>query len=202
MFQVIILAISLFDNCKEDRQISIMGVGDPSLNIPFILEACEKESRVSIATIMPKVLPELPENLKIHYSLHTPDSEKRKKIMPSAKAPIMDALMYLESHTGQTEIHYTLIKGINDSEEELLELCAYMSKLDKPINIKFLAFRKSGDMEGSDRIDHWKSVLSNYTTVEFYDPPGRYVQGSCGQFTKGLYQENPDTSSLSLYVIK
>jgi len=180
--------LSMFDNSKDRRQISIMGVGDPSLNQEFILQACEEEEMVSIASIFPVELPNMPRNLKIHYSMHSSIQEKRLKIMPSAKVDIPKVLEFLSKHEGKSEIHYTLIQDSNDSLEELKALENLMKQY--PVNIKFLDFKESSDLKKSDKLGTWMKHLEKFTTVEFYNPPGEKIQGSCGQFTKVFYQDN------------
>ncbi len=194
-YGTILQCLEQIENRKEKRQISIMGVGDPSLNLEMVLEACAVEERVSIATIMPFALPRLPKNLKIHYSMHTPDEGKRQSLMPAAKLPIMEALKYLEAHEGETEIHYTLINDVNDSVDELAEMEKLMEEYR--IHVKFLTFKESGDLKRSN--SSWSYTLSGQTTVEEYNPPGEKIQGSCGQFTKDFYQKDIKTDALSEY---
>ena len=180
--------LNFFEDKKDKRQISIMGVGDPSLNLELIKEASDKEEMVSMASIFPKTLPQLPSKVKIHYSLHSPIKEKRLEIMPSARKDINEVMEYLLSHEGNTEVHYTLIDGQNDSEDELEAMVKLFEKY--PINLKFLDFKESGGLKKSPRLDRWMNTLKDYTTVEFYNPPGEKIQGSCGQFTKVFYQQN------------
>jgi adenine C2-methylase RlmN of 23S rRNA A2503 and tRNA A37 len=186
-----------FENPKPDRQISIMGVGDPSLNLEMVQEACLNETRVSIATIMPFALPKLPKNLKIHYSLHTPISHKRLEIMPSAKLPVEDAVKYLSQHEGEKEIHYTLISGVNDSFDELSRLESIVNNWSLPV--KFLTFKESGDLKRSKNASIWEQHFMSRQTTEFYNPPGEKIQGSCGMFTKEFYQNGTTPEALKEY---
>lgn len=185
-YKTIKSCLDLIPHRTNRRQISIMGVGDASLNLEMIYEACEQEEVVSIASIFPKKIPKMPSNLKIHYSLHSPLADKRKKIMPSAKMPIEEVFSYLNKHDGKSEVHYTLIANENDSDEELSALINLMKK--NPINIKFLDFKESGSLQKSLKLSIWMEKLKEYTSVEFYNPPGEKIQGSCGQFSKGFYE--------------
>jgi adenine C2-methylase RlmN of 23S rRNA A2503 and tRNA A37 len=195
-YDTILECLTYVENPKDKRQISIMGVGDPSQNLELVLEACAMEERVSIATIMPKALPKLPKNLKIHYSLHSSVESKRQGIMPAAKLPIVDAMEYLSEHEGDTEIHYTLIKGVNDSLDELSRMESIAENWGIPI--KFLEFKESGDMKKSDNAEVWEYFMSGYV-VEYYNPPGEKIQGSCGQFTKDFYQKGTTPDALKEY---
>ena len=174
---------------KSQRQISVMGVGEPMLNLALNYELCNTETRVSIASIFP-FLPErpLPSNLKIHYSLHSPFQSERLRIMPQAKVTPKDVIRFLENHLGDTEIHYTLIEKVNDSEFDLLAVAELL--FDKNIPIKFLDFKTSykSDMSKSNKISKWiKELDARGIPTEFYYPPGENIQSSCGLFTEGFY---------------
>lgn len=177
-----------FENTKPKRQISLMGAGDPALNQKFIDDCCSEEESVSLASIFPILLKKQPKNLKIHYSLHSTNNKKRLEMMPSAKVPIESVFQFLKAHDGGKEVHYTLIDGQNDSEEELIELKKLSKQYQLPI--KFLHFKESGENKASPKLDHWIKTLSEDTKVEFYCPPGAQVQGSCGQFTNFFYKDN------------
>lgn len=174
---------------KSERQISIMGVGEPLLNLELVNDLCESETRVSIASIFP-FIPEkpLPSNLKIHYSLHSPFQNERLRIMPQAKATPNNVIRFLEQHSGNTEIHYTLIENINDSEFDLLGMVELLQATDIPV--KFLDFKTSykSEMCKSNKITKWIKRLDDEDIfTEFYYPPGENIQSSCGLFTEGFY---------------
>jgi 23S rRNA (adenine2503-C2)-methyltransferase len=178
---------------KPNRQVSIMGVGEPLLNTDLIFDLCDIEDRVSIASIFP-FLPKVkfPENLKIHYSLHSPFQVERLKIMPQAKSLPNDVTDFLNNHDGNKEIHYTLIEDVNDSIEDLNEMIRLFK--NKNIVIKFLDFKTSykSELSKSNRLSNWlKTLNDNNVLTEFYYPPGENIQSSCGLFTEGFYTDNP-----------
>ena len=77
--------------------------------------------------------------LKVHFSLHTPIDSERKELIPSTRVNVSDALKLLSNYKDlivrnekimdnyilfhrnniPVEIHYTLIKNINDGNKEL-----------------------------------------------------------------------------------
>lgn len=182
---------------KKDIQVSVMGVGEPLLNKELIFDLCENinYSRVSISTIFP-YLPdfEFPDKLKIHFSLHSPIDEIRKKFLPNAKASIEDAFNYLDMvHKGKSEIHYTLMEGVNDSDKELVDFKTWLRRQD---TVKFLDFKTSEktNTNKSNKLTVWMKELEPYCNVEYYNPPGERIQGSCGLFTEGFYGETQDNS--------
>jgi adenine C2-methylase RlmN of 23S rRNA A2503 and tRNA A37 len=178
---------------KSNRQISIMGVGEPLLNTELIFDMCAVESRVSIASIFPFIpKTQFPSNLKIHYSLHSPFQSDRLEIMPQAKSIPSDVIEFLEKHEGNKEIHYTLIENVNDRDDDLYELIDLFK--NRQIPIKFLDFKTSykSELSKSNKLSNWLKVLDrNDILNEFYYPPGENIQSSCGLFTEGFYTNEP-----------
>jgi adenine C2-methylase RlmN of 23S rRNA A2503 and tRNA A37 len=186
---------------KSDRQISIMGVGEPLLNLELIKDLCATETRVSIASIFPFIPKErLPKNLKIHYSLHSPLQSERLKIMPQAKGKPSEVIKFLQQHNGKSEIHYTLIEDVNDRDEEIIFVGGLLH--NKTIPVKFLDFKTSykSEMCKSNKLTKWITGLAKYgVETEFYYPPGENIQSSCGLFTEGFYtHEKTDEFNLLL----
>lgn len=172
---------------RSNRQLSIMGVGDPALNQTLVHDLAMTE-RVSIASIFPTRLNKFPKNVKIHFSLHSPFPNKRKKIVPAGALSIEECFNYLDGHEGDKEIHYTLIKDKNDSDLELFELCSLSKKHCIPI--KFLVFNETGGLKQSERLDYWFDFIrSEGITVEIYMSPGRSIGSSCGAFSKYFYND-------------
>lgn len=152
--------------------------------------------------------------LKVHFSLHSPLDNKRKNLIPHTKVNIDEALNYLidykevvqndndilkeymkmHSNDIPIEIHYTLIKGVNDTEDELNELIRLSNKFRIPI--KFIRFNELNDLNKSDKETKWKNTLKSNIPdliVKTYSPPGREIGSSCGEFTKHYYHEEIET---------
>ncbi len=178
----------------------------------------------SIATMMPnqnilklqEIVCRLNIPLKIHFSLHTPIDEERYELIPSTKVSVREAFSYLinyrdalqanpiimekykKLHTNDDpiEIHYTLIKDVNDQEQDLNLLCDYLSKY--PIPIKFIRFNPTNSLKRSIQEDYWVEQISKMLPnlrIKTYSPPGREVGSSCGEFTKHYYHEEIETTS-------
>lgn len=161
--------------------------------------------------------------LKVHFSLHTPIDEDRHLLIPSSTVTVTDALDYL-SYYGEVllsnssimgeytklhrtsdpvEIHYTLIKGVNDSEKELDRLCELLKKYN--ITIKFIRFNPINGMSVSDNEDMWVQRIKEEVPdlrVKVYSPPGREIGSSCGEFTKHYYHEEIETQKESEEFLK
>jgi len=152
--------------------------------------------------------------LKIHFSMHTPIDDKRFDLIPSTKVKVEEALTYLVNYRNTLqinkkimdeyvklhrtndpiEIHYTLIKGVNDSEEELEKVCELLSEYKVPI--KFIRFNPINDLKISDNEQIWIQEISKKISglrIKTYTPPGREIGSSCGEFTKHYYHEEIET---------
>ena len=106
---------------------------------------------------------------------------------------------FLEVHRSPNpiEIHYTLIKGVNDSEEELEMLYSLSDNLSSfhKIPIKFIKFNPKEDMEISQKEEEWVKKLKEIKglLVKRYAPPGKEIGASCGEFTKHYYLSSLET---------
>ena len=152
--------------------------------------------------------------LKVHFSLHTPINKERFDLIPSSKVSIEDALAYLINYrnviqnnseiikeydkfhrtTDPVEIHYTLIEGLNDGEEELSSLCSLLKNYKIPI--KFIRFNPINELKRSDSESLWINEINEKIPdlrVKTYSPPGRQIGSSCGEFTKHYYHEEIET---------
>lgn len=194
-------------------------------NEDYIKNTLQYESiGYALATMMPnnniqnliQIVTEQEIPLKIHFSMHTPDNEGRFELIPSTKVTVEKALEYLtkyrkslienqnlmneftklHSSNDTVEIHYTLIKGVNDSDEELTQLCELLKKYQ--ITIKFIRFNPINNLERSENETRWinkiKEIIPNLR-VKTYSPPGREIGSSCGEFTKHYYHQEIETES-------
>ena len=152
--------------------------------------------------------------LKVHFSLHTPIDSERKELIPSTRVNVSDALKLLSNYKNQVmknekimdnyimfhrnnipvEIHYTLIKGVNDGNKELKCLINLLKEYNIPI--KFIKFNETNTLKKSDNEEIWikslKEELPNLN-IKSYSPPGRCVGSSCGEFTKHYYHYEIET---------
>lgn len=151
--------------------------------------------------------------LKLHFSLHSPIDSKRNNLIPATKMSVRESLEalseyrkllqgndniireYSKFHTNFdfTEIHYTLINDVNDSDDELKILYDLLSEYKIPI--KFITFNPKNEMIKSNKEEKWINKLNEIAglIVKKYCPPGREVGSSCGEFTKHYYHEEIET---------
>jgi 23S rRNA (adenine2503-C2)-methyltransferase len=201
--------------------VSFMGCGEPILNYENItiamskLKDLEKDGipyvRFAIATSIPakgwlnfykmtRDIKKFDIPVKVHLSLHYTTEPIRRKWMPSS-LDIMSSLSCVDFYRKLTgnpvEIHYTLIDGVNDTEQDAMLLRVLLR--DKMFNVKFLYFNEKPTLEyHASKVEKMKmfdKYLSKYNIdTEYYVPPGLDVGASCGQFLMGHYEKNKITS--------
>lgn len=178
----------------------------------------------AIATMMPndnilklkEIVNRLNIPLKVHFSMHTPIDSERCDLIPSTKVSVDKALAYLVNYRNSLqsnqnimdkyvklhrtddpiEIHYTLIKGVNDCQNKLDKVCKLLSKYNIPI--KFIRFNPIGELKGSEYESKWVDTISQTIPklrIKTYCPPGKQVGSSCGEFTKHYYHEEIETET-------
>lgn len=180
------------------------------------------EINYAVSTMMPndnvlKLINLVTENnipLKLHFSMHTPLDDKRFKLIPSTKVKVEEALAYLKEYRDKmqknekimdkynifhrtndpVEIHYTLIDGVNDSDDELDTLCELLKEYQIPI--KFIKFNPINELKISNKEEKWIKTINEQVPglrVKTYSPPGREIGSSCGEFTKHYYHQEIET---------
>lgn len=202
-------------NIKEDIKtgkklllLSFMGSGEPLCNYRNILNAIwliknkYKNVRGAIATIMnsfelfdkfSEMVKSLKLDVKVHLSMHYTDDRVREQWMPKA-GNLHQSIEKIKQYEGKKEIHYTLIKDVNDTIGNINILIDEF-KGDPDITIKFLRFnpKDSEDSIGTDEnkiqeiVEYMKMNMMN--EIEVYTPPAGDVGGSCGQFLLDYYKE-------------
>lgn len=211
--------------------ISYMGVGEPLLNVKLVEDLFLEEANLkntcnydkisyALATMMPnhslKKLAEIVQRttmpMKVHFSLHSPFSDERLRLLPKTKVGVEEALdllvgyrenvqksmaeNFLDFHetNNPIEIHYTLIEKLNDSDMHLKKLTRLLKKYMIPF--KLLSFNPISEMKRSKKEDEWIKELRNHIpglSIVKYTPPGREIGSSCGEFTKHYYLSELET---------
>ena len=179
-----------------DMMTHIRKLGQQDMGIPYI--------RFAIATSIPKnkwenffrltlLIHENKLPVKLHLSLHYTFDLIRKEWMPAALdiIPSISAVDFYRKITGNAvEIHYTLIDGVNDTEQDAILLSSFFK--GKDINIKFLHFNEKETLNyhasNKDKIKIFRKHLEmSNIPYEYYMPPAIDIGGSCGQFLMETY---------------
>lgn len=208
IFDMIHHVVNDIEKKNNTLLISYMGAGEPLLNIDGVMRSAMKvydeylqkyqSIRFAVASIIPKK--ELMErfidevrdsglDFKFHLSLHSLDDE-REKLMPHAIEPIMaiNLLNKYANYVGKTEIHYTLIDSKNDTRTHADSLIKSIKGINTTVKLLKFSDKKGEDLKRSSNEDVFAKYLTDANIkVEVYDPPGRDIGASCGQFNLGRY---------------
>lgn len=195
----------------------VMGIGEPMDNydnlLKFIqiltdangLNISQRNLTVSTCGIVPRMRQLAEEKLQITLalSLHATTDEKRRRLMPIANqysiAELMDACKYYFDNTGRRiTFEYSLVGGVNDTDEDAAELSALAAPLCCHINLIPVNPIKERDFVQSEtaRIQAFKNKLEkNKINCTIRREMGRDIDGACGQLRrKRLKAEATDNS--------
>lgn len=140
------------------------------------------------------------ENLQITLaiSLHAPNDEIRRKLMPIAKKYSIQEILtscdhYFEKTGRRISFEYSLIAGINDSLEQAEELSKLL--LGRPCHVNLIPVNKikerTFDHGSEDRIQKFKLVLEKrHINVTIRREMGADINAACGQLRKGYMDRN------------
>ena len=125
--------------------------------------------------------------INLAVSLHAPNDELRSKIMPINKVYPLDELIktlkeYISKTNRRVTFEYILLKNVNDSKENALEL----SKLLKGMNcyVNLIPYNETSHIEykRSDRVMEFYDILKkNKINVTVRKEFGSKVSAACGQ---------------------
>lgn len=182
----------------------VMGIGEPMDNYDNVLDFIRiindqrglaigaRHITVSTCGIVPGIIRFGKEGLQVNLaiSLHAPDDETRRKIMPIDKAyplaKLIDAIMQYGKDSGGRRVtyEYIMLKGINDSDEQARTLARLIKPTFGYVNlIPYNPVReKPFERSERDRVKSFQNILLKSgikATVrkEF----GSDIDAACGQ---------------------
>lgn len=204
-----IYAISRYTG-ERVSNVVVMGTGEPLDNydnlVTFLkllndergLHISQRNITVSTCGIVPNMRRLADEKLQITLalSLHATTDEKRKKLMPIANryslSEVLSACAYYFEQTGRRiTFEYSLVGGVNDTDEDAAELSAIASGLCCHVNLIPVNPIKERDyvQSGKARITAFREKLEKSgITVTVRREMGRDIDGACGQL-RAKYQK-------------
>lgn len=201
--QVLVLDDLLSSENKRVTHVVVMGTGEPFdnydnvldfiriLNHPHGLAIGARHITVSTCGIVDKIKKYAHEGLQINLaiSLHAPNDQLRNKIMPINfkynLAQLMEAVKYYEKVANRrVTFEYILLKGVNDSKENALELVnlikgtlAYVNLI--PFNpVEELKYKRSDSKTVHQFLD---VLMKNNVTATIRKEFGTDIDAACGQ---------------------
>lgn len=194
------------DTGERVSNVVVMGTGEPLDNyenlVRFIrmlsdengLHISERNITVSTCGLVPGIRRLAGEKLMINLalSLHAPDDVLRQRLMPVARAyripEIMDALRdYYRVNRRRLTFEYSLIRGVNDTDECAEKLAALLKGMNCLVNlIPVNPVTERGYRETRrEGVLAFKKKLENHGIhVTIRREMGRDIDGACGQLRK------------------
>jgi 23S rRNA (adenine2503-C2)-methyltransferase len=184
----------------------VMGTGEPLDNydnlLRFIhilteeggLHISQRNLTVSTCGLVPKIRELADEKLQmtLALSLHAPNDEKRRELMPIAHKytmdEVLDACRYYFEQTGRRiTFEYSLVAGVNDSEENARELSGRIRDINCHVNLIPVNPVKERSFQRSTRqaVENFKIKLEKCgINVTIRREMGSDIDGACGQLRK------------------
>jgi 23S rRNA (adenine2503-C2)-methyltransferase len=175
-----------------------MGMGEPMMNLPNVLAACQRlpdlgitHRRTAISTVgwVPGIeaLAAQPMPIRLALSLHAAEDALRSQIMAvNDRYPIAEVLAacrrFYAAKRRRVFVEYVMLAGVNDRYAQALALARALDPRIFKVNL--IPYNPTGPYEGStrDAIAAFKAVLEEYglsATVRL--TRGRDIDAACGQ---------------------
>lgn len=186
----------------------LMGQGEPFMNYDASLEAMRKFNSpdgmgigarhitVSTCGVIPQIkrFSQEPEQFTLAVSLHSAVQRTRNALMPGVRKYSLQHLYevmgeYVDRTGRRPTYEYALIRGVNDTEEELDSLCAFCRDNLAHVNIiklnevKGSRFQPSSDARASEFVRRLANVGVEATIRA---SRGQDIDAACGQLKQRL----------------
>lgn len=202
---------------KEERvsHIVVMGIGEPFdnyenlmsflkiVNDPKGLAIGARHITVSTSGLVPKIYEFADEDLQVNLalSLHAPNDELRTRIMKINRAYSIDQLMeavdyYLNKTNRRMTMEYILLKDVNDSQKEALQLAKLLKSRRRLAYVNLIPYNpvdEHGQYQRSDK----ETVLAFYDTLKkngihcgIRHEQGTDIDAACGQLRSKQIKKN------------
>ena len=163
------------------------------------LNISQRNLTVSTCGIVPGIRKFAEEGLQVTLalSLHAPNDEVRKTLMPIANSfklkDVLEACHYYFEKTGRRlTFEYSLVKGVNDNLDEAKALTELIKDQHGHVNLIPVNPIKERDYVQSDRksIEQFKNYLERHgINATVRREMGRDIGGACGQLRKSYLEE-------------
>ncbi len=184
----------------------VMGTGEPLDNYDnlcrFIdlltnedgLNISQRNVTVSSCGLVPEIYRLADEDFSITFalSLHAPNDEKRKELMPIANKysieEVLKACRYYFEKTGRRiTFEYSLVAGENDTKQDAQELSALLKGFPCHVNLIPVNPIKERDYKRADNssVQKFKNMLEKNTiNATIRRGMGKDIDAACGQLRK------------------
>jgi 23S rRNA (adenine2503-C2)-methyltransferase len=204
--QLLVLARRLRDeDGTRVHNVVMMGMGEPFHNYDHVLTAIRaindpsgfglgaRQIAISTAGWIPGIdrLAEEPMQVKLALSLHAPNDELRRRLMPVTRrfpiAELMDACRrYRQATHRRIFVEYLLLEGVNDGPEHARELAELLRPHGKgAFHVNLIAYNPTAaGFRGSATpvVERFSATLErNGVGASYRMSRGREIDAACGQ---------------------
>ena len=138
--------------------------------------------------------------MTLAVSLHAPNDEKRRELMPIANKYSIDELLaacrnYFDKTGRRITFEYSLVAGVNDSKENAQELAGRLKGLNCHVNLIPVNPIRERDYVQSETkaIQAFKGKLERSgIQVTVRREMGRDIDGACGQLRRRVLAREED----------
>lgn len=191
--------------------IVLMGIGEPFdnydnvikfidiINEPKGIDLGARHITVSTSGIVPKIneFASNPKQVNLAISLHAPNNKIRNEIMPINKAYPIEKLIesvknYINKTNRRVTFEYIMLKNINDSVENAIELSKLLRGINCYVNLipynetSHIKYKKSTKEQIMKFYDTLKKNNINVTIRKEF---GSKVSAACGQLRSNYEEE-------------
>lgn len=188
---------------EKINHIVVMGTGEPFdnyENLSVFLELIHQQNgfnlsmrniTVSTCGLVPGILrfaKDFPQ-VNLAVSLHSSTDEARKKIMPIAKKYSLEELIsacneYIKMTNRRITFEYAVVKGINDSDQDIRSLITLLRGMNAHVNLIPLNDTKETSLSSSGRKrakEIAEILVSNGIQATLRRSLGQDIDAACGQ---------------------
>lgn len=191
---------------RKVTNIVLMGSGEPLDNFDNVAKFLEiandkhglnfSDRNISLSTcgLVKNIykLADLGRQINLCISLHAPNDDIRHRIMPVSQSCTMDELLkaceyYAKKTNRRILFEYIMIKNVNSSRENALELAKKLAGHNYIVNLINLNEVKENDFKScsQETIDNFARVLKDYKiNVTTRRSLGKDIDGACGQLRR------------------
>ena len=188
---------------KRIDSVVIMGIGEPFdnydniinfikiINNPFGISIGARHITVSTSGLIPKIKEFMNLDLQVNLaiSLHASNNELRNRLMPVNKAYPLNELInvlneYIDKTNRRITIEYVMLKEVNDSVTNALELSNLLNGMNVYVNLipynetSHLEFKKS---DKNTIMKFYDVLKKNKINVTIRKEFGSKIDAACGQ---------------------
>ncbi|VXD00353.1 putative RNA methyltransferase Pmen_2155 [Pseudomonas sp. 8Z] len=193
--------VALGRRFRPVKKVVFMGMGEPAHNLDNVLEAIDLlgteggigQRNLVFSTVGdPRVFERLPQQRvrpALALSLHTTDAELRQRLLPKAPRIDPEELMELGEAYARTidypiQYQWTLLKGINDSQEEMDNILRLFKGKFAVLNLIPYNSLEADDYQRPDGeriVEIVRYLHSRGVLTKVRNSAGQDVDGGCGQ---------------------